>query len=102
MAKFELAQVTDKEGTPITIGSQLTGEVLEFDPDSNTKYIFTFDMGNLPPDIIRQQLDKWAEMLRVLLGPGRCLVSAKTASDKTPIQIYELRAVETDSEPSYS
>ena len=96
MAKFELEEVKGLDGKPITIGDKLTGEVLEFDPDSDTKYIFTFDMGNLPGDIIAKQLEKWAAMLRDLLGPNRCLICAKTQSEHQPIQENALRATEDE------
>lgn len=93
MAKFELAAVKGKDGTPITIGDDVTGKVLEFDPKSNSKYIFVLNMGSLPADMIAKQMQAWAKHLEDLLGPGRSMVAART-SEQQPIEIYELQAVE--------
>lgn len=87
--EFKLKELKDKHGAPVTIADQVTGKVIELDPESGKKYIFVIDLGDLSKNIATQQMQLWANEIRGLLGSGNFAVCAKL-SGNDPIQVYEL------------
>jgi hypothetical protein len=90
--EYRLKRLEKLSGEPVTISSNLEGEIIELDLQKGCKYVVGIDVGDLPPKEARSYLEKTMTTLKEFFGDNQCLLLPRRHG-QAQVEVYEIEPV---------